>query len=277
MTVTDHSISQEDFDLFRCDSCRFTFTQDIPDQEHIGNYYKGADYISHSDSRKGLVNKLYHRARSIMLDRKYKLIKKYTPGRRHLDYGTGTGYFLQYMKKRGYQVSGVEIDAETRTYAQQLFGLEIDTPDNLLADTRRQIYDSISMWHVLEHIEQPHRLLSQMHRLLDDEGYLFVAVPNHVSTDGKKYKEHWAGYDVPRHLWHFEPDTMQKMAQKNGFTVVAKQSMPFDPYYNSLLSERYRKAALSLVRGGLTGLVNTFASLGNTDRSSSLIYILKKQ
>lgn len=276
MSVKDHSISQEIFEVYNCASCSFVFTQQVPDQEHIGRYYEGDAYISHSDSRAGLVNKLYHKARSIMLERKQKLIKSYVVGKRHLDYGAGTGYFLEHMKRKGYQVKGIEIDSDARAFAKSNFEIDVDPPSSLMQDQRNDLYDSISMWHVLEHIQEPHALLQKLHQVLSDDGYLFVAVPNHTSTDGQHYGPYWAGYDVPRHLWHFSPKTMRDMARRNGFEVIALEGMPFDPYYNSLLSERYMDRSLALLRGAVSGLKNTIASWSATEKASSIIYILQK-
>jgi 2-polyprenyl-3-methyl-5-hydroxy-6-metoxy-1,4-benzoquinol methylase len=276
MNVKDHSISGETFDLFKCQNCGFTFTQDIPDQAHIGDYYKSEDYISHSDTQKGIINKLYHKARSIMLDRKYRLIQSQVKGNRLLDYGTGTGYFLQYMSTKGYEAQGVEIDADARKFIEDKFGLQVIEPAQFLKKNDKEIYDAISMWHVLEHVEDPDSLLKKMHQLLDHNGKLFIAVPNHISKDAKAYKEYWAAYDVPRHLWHFEPKTMQLMAKKNGFKVESLHRLPFDPYYNSLLSAKYKKLAFSFFRGGVSGLLSSIKSWGDIEKSSSLIYVLSK-
>lgn len=277
MSIKDHSISGETFDVFACTSCKFTFTQDIPDQDHIGDYYKSEDYISHSDTQDGLINKLYHKARNVMLDRKLKLIKKSVSGKKLLDYGAGTGYFLQHMTKHGFAASGVEIDPEARTFIKDKFDLIVNEPSVMLNDTRAKVYDAITMWHVLEHVEKPHELLTKMHHLLNDDGRIFIAVPNHISRDGQTYKGYWAAYDVPRHLWHFEPETMALMAKKNGFAVEKYERLPFDPFYNSLLSEKYKSSALALVKGGISGLLSAAKSLSDIKKSSSLIYVLKKK
>ncbi|MEM9260567.1 MAG: methyltransferase domain-containing protein, partial [Bacteroidota bacterium] len=123
LTVKDYSITGEHFDIWRCAACDFLFTQDPPVAEEAGAYYEGEEYISHSDNQEGIVNKLYHRARDFMLGQKYQLVAKTAPGKRLLDYGTGTGYFTDFMVRKGYQAEGIEIDEKARTYGQEKFGI----------------------------------------------------------------------------------------------------------------------------------------------------------
>lgn len=277
LTIKDHSISREVFDLLQCSACSFVFTQDVPTPQAIAPYYKGENYISHSDSREGLANKLYHIARNVMLSKKYQLIKKANRTGKHLDYGAGTGYFVKYLKDKGLSADGVEIDSNARSYATKQHGIQLIAPEALLSGTASELYDTISMWHVLEHIHDLDQLLGKLLSLMTREGTLFVAVPNHTSTDGQKYGAYWAGYDVPRHLWHFSPKTMQAVMTNNGLQVIDMQAMLFDPYYNSMLSERYMGHSAALLRGSVSGVANTLAGVADTEKSSSIIYTIKKQ
>lgn len=252
-------------------------TQDVPSRETIGKYYEGDAYISHSDSQDGLVNKLYHRARRIMLSKKFDLVRKNNANNRHLDYGAGTGYFVKYLIDQGLQADGVEIDADARAYAKKQHQVDLYAPDALFDQAADETYDTISMWHVLEHIHDLDVLVAKLKSLLTQDGTLLVAVPNHTSTDGDKYGAYWAGYDVPRHLWHFSPATMHRLMAKHRLQVVSMRGMLFDPYYNSMLSERYQGHGMALLRGSISGMSNSLASLLNVERSSSIIYTIKKQ
>ena len=104
--VRDYFLSGEDFTLFQCSNCEFVFTQAHPEKENISHYYKSEDYVSHSNTHQGIVNRLYHLARVYMLGRKRKLIKRLIGNRtgRILDVGTGTGFFLNHMKEHGWDV-----------------------------------------------------------------------------------------------------------------------------------------------------------------------------
>jgi 2-polyprenyl-3-methyl-5-hydroxy-6-metoxy-1,4-benzoquinol methylase len=274
--VKDHSISQESFELIECEYCGFLMTQNHPDATAIGPYYASEDYISHTNTTKGLVNQLYHKVRSYMLVQKQKLVERYCSGGRLLDVGTGTGYFLSHMRNGGWQVTGLEPDTGARKVAKERFGLDIDDIEALYS-LAEESFDVITMWHVLEHVHSLNHNLAQINRLLCDRGWLIIAVPNPTSSDATHYGKFWAAYDVPRHLWHFSPKSMKLLLEKHGFDLRDTKGMPFDAFYVSLLSEKYRHSPLGTLKGGLAGLVTNIKSLGDTRHSSSLIYIARKK
>ncbi|PHI19232.1 methyltransferase type 12 [Lewinellaceae bacterium SD302] len=276
MEVKDHSISQEQFPIWRCQDCSFTFTQDAPAPTAIGPYYKGEEYISHSDSKEGIVNKLYHKARDIMLGRKYQLVNRLANGKRLLDIGTGTGYFLDYMQRQNYEVTGVEIDEDARNYGAGKFGVTIHSPEFLNGAAKAGSYDVITLWHVLEHLYTPLEDLQSSHALLADDGVLIIAVPNLTSADAQHYGAHWAAYDVPRHLWHFSPATMEQMTRKAGFKLLETHHMPMDPFYVSIMSSKYKNGG-GLIGGAIQGAKSYLNSLTDAREGSSVIYVLRKQ
>lgn len=275
LNAKDHSISQENFSIWQCGDCTFTFTQDAPDPAAIGPYYKGEEYISHSDSKEGVVNKLYHKARDFMLGRKYQLVDRLVKGKNLLDVGTGTGYFLDYMQRKQYQVTGVEIDGAAREYGAKKFGVTIHPPEFLTQGAQTAGYDAITLWHVLEHLYTPLKDLQTFHQLLNADGVLVIAVPNYTSADAQQYGAHWAAYDVPRHLWHFSPKTMEAMTGKAGFKLLETHHMPMDPFYVSIMSSKYKNSG-GLIGGALQGAKSYLNSLTDARAGSSVIYVLKK-
>ena len=165
-----------------------------------------------------------------MLKRKGKLIQKLTKGKRLLDIGSGTGYFLNHMKQNGFTVIGVEIDDSARKATLKNFNIKVNPPATFLEGQLSEKVDVISLWHVLEHLHDMDGYMQSMHRQLADNGFVLIAVPNHTSYDAQHYGKHWAAYDVPRHLWHFSPKTVAKLAEKNGFKVVGQKRLPLDPF-----------------------------------------------
>ena len=278
LTCVDHCVSGESFYLCRCADCGFLFTQDFPEEGEIGRYYETPAYISHSDTHKGLVNKLYHWVRAFMLKRKARLVEGAAHRRtgRLLDVGTGTGYFPDAMRRRGWQVEAVEKNAGARDFARRHFALEVQ-PEGALKAMPSEGFDVITLWHVMEHLEHLDETWQELHRLLAGRGTLVVAVPNCTSYDADRYGAYWAAYDVPRHLWHFTPATMQRFALKHGFVLAARHPMPFDAFYVSMLTERYMRRRGAFLRGCVTGIMAWFSSLVRKDRSSSLIYVFRKQ
>lgn len=277
LTCTDHFATGESFAILTCTSCGFRMTQDVPVEAEIGRYYQSPDYISHSNTHQGLMNRVYHAVRSYMLNRKARLVEKCcgrTQGRL-LDVGAGTGYFAHTMQQRGWQVEAVEKSAEAREFARQQFRLPV------LDESRRDsfatgYFHAITLWHVMEHIEDLPALWRGLYRQLDRDGRLIVAVPNCASADACHYQQHWGAYDVPRHLWHFTPDTMVRMARHYGFELCGCHPMPFDAYYVSMLSEKYRGRKAYFWRGALRGLICGLQAMGHPERSSSLIYVFRK-
>ncbi|UTW63892.1 class I SAM-dependent methyltransferase [bacterium SCSIO 12741] len=277
LAVPDHSVSKEVFELVECSNCGFVFTQNVPSEDTIGPYYQSEAYISHSDSKKGVINRVYHRVRQYMLNRKWKLISGLTAHRTLLDIGCGTGYFPDYMQNKGFEVTGVEKDPDARKTCKDLFGLDVLDPDVFLDKGLGKKFGAITLWHVLEHLHQLNRYLETMHKHLEDDGILVIAVPNHDSLDAAHYKSDWAAYDVPLHLWHFTPSDIDNLAEKHGFNRIRLTGMPFDPFYNSLLSEQYKKNPLYLISGFIWGKMSFLKGWMNPKKASSVIYVLKKK
>ncbi len=278
LTCVDHYASGEMFHLFRCRDCGFLFTQDFPAEDEIGRYYETPDYISHSDTKKGAMNSVYHWVRTYMLKRKAHLVirEAHRKTGRLLDIGTGTGYFADAMQRRGWQVEAVEKSARARAFAQAHFNLDVK-PHTALNSLSSGSFDVITLWHVMEHLEPLNETWEVMHALLTDKGVLIVAVPNCSSYDAKKYGAFWAAYDVPRHLWHFTPDTMQQFGSKHGFILSGRHSMPFDAFYVSMLTEKHLKHSCTFLRGMTVGTMAWFSALAKKERSSSMIYIFRKK
>jgi 2-polyprenyl-3-methyl-5-hydroxy-6-metoxy-1,4-benzoquinol methylase len=274
----DRSGSGEVFPIVQCLDCDFVFTQKVPTADFIGPYYDFDEYISHSDSKISIIDKVYHWVRERMLKRKYNLIKKHHDGdsSRILDYGSGTGYFLNFMQTMGWDVTGVEINEHARKVAKDKFGLQLNPPE--LFNQLNGPFEVISLWHVLEHLYDFTDKLQEFYQKLSPGGLLILALPNHTSMDAQWLKQDWAAYDTPRHLWHFAPKNIKQMAAKYGFQYEANYAMPFDAYYVAILSNQLkRKNFISLVKGGLLGLLSNINCTFNTEKASSIIYILKKK
>ena len=266
------------FHLCRCRDCGFLLTQDFPVEAQIGRYYETTVYISNSDTRKGAVNSMTHWVRNYMLGRKARLVVREAHRKegRLLDLGTGTGYFADAMQRRGWQVEAVEKSAQARAFAKEHFNLDVK-PHTALKDFAPGSFDVITLWHVMEHLEPLNETWETLHSLLTEKGVLIVAVPNCSSFDAKKYGAYWAAYDVPRHLWHFTPGTIQQFGSKHGFIMAERHPMPFDAFYVSMLTEKHMRHSCTFLRGMVTGTLAWFSALVKKERSSSMIYVFRKK
>ena len=277
LSAVDKTVTHETFSIFHCTDCTLRFTQDIPDFSSIGKYYQSNDYISHSDSKEGIINRLYHYVRNFTLVQKFKLILHVTGiGTGNLlDIGAGTGAFANTMKQKGWRVTGLEPDFTARTQAENIYGLTLDTPE-LIDTLTNHSFDVITLWHVLEHVHDLNGYWNHFNRLLHNNGKLVIAVPNYTSSDAQFYKANWAAYDVPRHLYHFSPASMVKLAAKYGFKLKKIAPMWFDSFYVSMLSSAFKKNRTNLVSAFCIGLWSNVITLFNAKKCSSIIYILER-
>lgn len=278
LVCEDYLLSKESFSIHTCLDCGFAFTQDFPTEDLIGKYYEASDYVSHSDTHKGIINGLYHYARAVALRSKTKLIQKYASTKTGtlLDVGCGTGYFLNSMREKEWIVTGIEKSQSTRDYAHKKFGLNIQDSDYIhqISDKTK---NSISLWHALEHIQNLNETMATFYRILKDDGTLFIALPNKSSVDACYYQNKWAAYDVPRHLWHFSPPNFQLFAEKHNFELLEIKPMYFDPLYISMLSEKNKGTFAGSLIGLIKGTLFCLQSFFNAKKCSSVIYILKKK
>jgi SAM-dependent methyltransferase len=244
----------------------------------MDRYYETPAYISHSNTKKGVMNRVYHWVRSYMLWCKTRLVEREAHRRtgRLLDIGAGTGYFADAMRLREWEVEAVERNKHARLFAKEHFDLTIQSETALLEYTSGA-FDVITLWHVMEHLENLNETWEQLNTLLGEKGTLVIAVPNNLSYDADVYGAYWAAYDVPRHLWHFTPSTMQQFGSKHGFALASYWPMPFDAFYVSMLSEQYKNHSCAFLRGAVTGLKAWFHAWGNKEKSSSIIYVFRKK
>ena len=277
LTVTDHSVSGKKFQVAECGNCSLRFTQDVPGAASISPYYKAEGYISHTNTSKGLVNRIYQFVRKRTMISKRKLVEKVTGVKRGnmLDMGSGVGSFVNEMQQNGWQVTGLEPDADARKVAKDLYRLD-------LSDTKEfyQLapgsFDAVTMWHVIEHVHDLSAYIQQLRNILKENGRLLVAVPNYTSLDAKIYGEYWAAYDVPRHLYHFSPRSLQILMEKHGLKVAQYKPMWYDSFYISLLSSKYRNGKANWITAFWNGLLSDVKTMADVKRCSSVIYIIGK-
>lgn len=271
----DQTVSKEKFQLLNCCTCTFLITSPRPDQFSIGKYYDSPDYISHSPASSTLQDKIYFKARQYSLSKKRRLIEQHSTRGNILDVGCGTGEFLKQMQQYKWSATGTEPNSKARSIAKQN-RIEIF---NELSEISEQTFQAITLWHVLEHIHDLNGTLEKIKDLLDKDGTIFIAVPNHKSHDAKHYQEYWAAYDVPRHLWHFDQTAMAKLLEKHQLNLIKTAPMKLDSFYVSLLSECYRNPfqakLIQMLKAFVYGLTSNLKA-STSSEYSSLIYVVKK-
>ncbi len=269
--VQDHSVSKESFDLLLDEELQLLKTYPQPDLDKLPSYYESEDYISHTDSKRTLFEKLYHLVKTNALKNKVALITKQNPLKGNLlDIGAGTGDFLNHAKNSGWNCVGIEPNEKAKNIAISK-GVNFT---NTLEELENNSFDVITMWHVLEHIPDLENHIKTLKKLLKPNGTIIIAVPNYKSFDAKHYDSFWAAYDVPRHLWHFSKTSIQKLFKKENLELNKVKPMWFDSFYVCLLSEKYKTGKMSFIKGFLFGFISNCSGILKKEYSSH-IYILK--
>ncbi|WP_343696143.1 class I SAM-dependent methyltransferase [Flavobacterium sp.] len=271
LTVKDHSVSQEIFDLYYDEDLDMLITSPQPDLENLGRYYESEDYISHTDNKRSIFEKAYHFVKSIALKNKLNLINSEQSQKgKILDIGAGTGDFLLTAKNDGWNVIGIEPSDRAKNIAKQKGISFVEETASL----ENNSFDVITMWHVLEHVPNLENQINELKRLLKPTGTLIVAVPNFKSFDAKHYGEFWAAFDVPIHFWHFSKKAIKSLFEKVDMKLEKVLPMKFDSFYVSLLSEKYKTGKMNFIKAFFIGLKSNLKASG-TKEYSSHIYVLK--
>lgn len=273
ITVKDFSVSGESFCLLLNEEYQLLKTHPQPTSDRLGMYYEFDDYISHTDGKRTLFEKMYHFIKRRAIKNKLRLIEQHQPVKgKILDIGAGTGDFLLEAKNKNWETVGVEPNEKAKSIAIKKGVLFADTIEKLESNS----FDVITLWHVLEHVPDVVHQVAELKRLLKPSGTLIIAVPNFKSFDANYYKTFWAAYDVPRHLWHFSKTAIEKLFDKQNMNLVAVKPMWFDSYYVSLLSEKNKTGKMNFINGLAIGFVSNVVGIFKNEYSSH-IYILKNK
>jgi 2-polyprenyl-3-methyl-5-hydroxy-6-metoxy-1,4-benzoquinol methylase len=274
LMAKDYTVTHENFEITRCQACELLFTNPRPTASEASPYYKSENYISHSDTQRGIINRLYHVVRNFTLKQKTRWIEKEKTGNLELlDIGCGNGHFLHACQKAGWKISGMELDPVTAARAETMLGIDIYSSIKNIPKSEK--FNLISLWHVLEHVYELEEYFMFFKSQIAKEGVLLLALPNSKSFDAHHFKEYWAAYDVPRHVYHFEPSTIASLAKKHGFKLKSTRGQIFDSFYISLLSHEYKTGKKKLINSFVTGLWSNISAYFGKGNYSSNLYIFE--
>ena len=270
LNVKDHSVSKETFELLYDENLDMLITHPQPSLEKLPSYYESVDYISHTDGNKSLFEKLYQFVKFIALKNKLKLINSESRKGRILDIGAGVGDFLSVCKNDGWHTIGIEPSEKAKNIAKNKGVPFVEK----LSELENNSFDVITMWHVLEHVPDLEHQICELKRLIKSDGTIIIAVPNFKSFDANHYKEFWAAFDVPIHLWHFSKTAIKKLVAVERLELVNVLPMKFDSFYVSLLSEKYKTGKMNFIKAFYIGLKSNWKGNRNSEYSSH-IYVIK--
>ncbi|MCD4832074.1 MAG: methyltransferase domain-containing protein [Anaerohalosphaeraceae bacterium] len=247
--------TQNFFDVVKCDSCGFVFTNPRPTKETIGvfypdsaGYYTPGNPFADKDSRKEKVirtmlahyygyefesphNRFTAFLLKLLLMRKIALarIPKFVPSGRLLDVGCSWGMHLAKMASYGWDVYGLEFNAKAAEYARDVLGLNnVSIGSFETCDYQNGFFDVVHMGMVLEHLHDPAASLKMANKVMKPAGQLIVSVPDITGLEAKLYKKISYTLHVPQHLNHFSPKTITMVLEKAGFKVEKIIHQNFD-------------------------------------------------
>lgn len=273
--LKDEFLTKEDFHICECLNCGLLYTTPRPPKEKIGAYYKSDEYYSHQENKKGFIPKLYEAVKKTNLKHKYHLATEGIKTGKLLDIGCGVGDFIHTAEKKGWLCTGIEPSEDAKKIAQNRIKAEIFDSASL-EQLLNQSFDVITMWHVLEHVDNLRWQMEQLQRIIKPKGKIVIAVPNYKSYDAQFYKEQWAAYDVPRHLNHFNKTTLVNIFKSKGLQLIKTEKLIWDAYYISYMSEQYKNHKLPLLKGAYRGLMSNCMAR-RSGEWSSMVYVFEPQ
>lgn len=273
--IRDEFLSHEEFQIHECPKCGLLFTEPRPSKEKIGEYYKSEEYYSHQENKHGFIPKIYEKVKSVNLKKKYRISTKGMKTGKVLDIGCGVGDFLHTMEQKGWECTGVEPSKDAKNIARKRIKGKLFAPEEVIK-MQEASFDLITMWHVLEHVDDLKWELEQLTRLIKPDGRIVIAVPNYKSYDAQFYKELWAAYDVPRHLNHFNQKTLANIFKTKGLNLVQTDKLIWDAYYISYMSEQYKHHSLPLLRGVFRGWISNCKARKSWEWSS-MVYVFERE
>ncbi len=278
LKVRDDLVSGKTFTLFKCNKCEVLHTKPVPEEDQMQNFYQSPGYISHTVKPATFFEKAYFFIRKRMIKRKIRYIEDHFGGKpKILDYGCGTGEFLKKCIEKGWKGFGFEPGENARKIAQDKTKINIMINRDQLNEFSERPFDVITLWHVIEHVADPDKAMICINDILKKNGLLVLAVPNYDSYDAKHYKESWAGYDVPRHLYHFNERSMKILGEKYGFQLINKKPLIFDSFFVSLLSEQNSNLLIKIIKAAIVGFISNLNGLLKRKPYSSQAYFFRKK
>lgn len=236
--------------LARCDNCDLIF-QSITPADARDAYVNGEYIARHVDYVEE------ERAAAHIAERRANWLESFTSPGRLLELGSGRGFFLDAVRRCGFDPLGVEPSPALAERAGQEFGVQVKQGFLEEVDLAGERFESVCMFHVFEHVDEPITLLDRLAGLLLGCGLLVLEVPNLASAMARRRAEGWAAVQPANlHITQFTPSSLRRVVERAGFEVLAADTIAPWPYippadrwrHRALLGYAYRAASLRTLR-----------------------------
>jgi 2-polyprenyl-3-methyl-5-hydroxy-6-metoxy-1,4-benzoquinol methylase len=213
-----------DFYLVRCLNCDLIYQNPQLTIGELSNHYP-KEYLPYREDIRKEKSALRRLDQSYGLARTCRRVIQHHPQTgRLLDVGCATGLFMNAMRQRGWEVTGVDLSPYAAQYARRNFNLEVEVGTIEDIAYASDTFDLVTLWDVLEHVPDPRATLKEIARVLKPEGMLALSLPNPVCIEARLFGSYWVGWDRPRHLHLFTPAVLARYLQDSGFELISLQS-----------------------------------------------------
>ena len=219
--------------IHRCLDCGFGWTEPALRDEEIKQYYPSTYLGDTERTLDEFLSGQLQRSRSWRKEaEKVNLVQHFVSGGRILDVGCGDGKFLWALDSRRWDRTGVEFSEETvRLVNERIDGLKLIEGNIFSSELMENAFDVVTFWHVLEHLPRPQEVLERVQRLLSPGGWVFISLPNINSLQARLFRRYWYAFDdVPRHLYHFAPEPLERLLREKDFQELEHRF--FSPIVN---------------------------------------------
>ena len=276
-TIKERLLGEEEFNIVQCDKCGLIYTNPRPTKEETIHYYpenyepykftvpkplfrggtgllgKTKDIIKRKllNVHYGYFEKL---SNSQIIDNILKILTipliyhfslifpEWKENGKALDIGCSTGEYLYWLKELGWKTYGVEFNEKAANWAREKAGLEVFTGTLSEADFPSGYFDVVTLLSTLEHLADPLSILKEIGRILKKDGTLIIEVPHLLLLEGRLFNNNWAQFEVPRHLYHFVPQTIEEMLLKADFKTILIRHSPHINFLTSTIQNILLKA-----------------------------------
>jgi SAM-dependent methyltransferase len=203
-------------ELYNCNECELYFSISINDLDLI-KFYTSEYKILKENNLNTEKRRIFRLPEQIRL---ISEISKYLPkGKNIIDIGSDKGFFLDEARRYGYKTIGVELSIDSRLYSESIGLSVVDSLEMINSN-----FDAAVLWHSLEHFHKPLELLYQIKDLLNNNGYIFIRVPNFNSFWANFLKDKWIWLQPKVHCFHYTKNSLRKILEKVGFEIIELRS-----------------------------------------------------
>jgi SAM-dependent methyltransferase len=216
LTAPDHFHGRPRlYQLLRCSACSMVWLDDPPSKAEMGMHY-GPDYDRTISTAA--------RAPSHWFERRDEILRLKPGGGAILDLGCATGGFLSTLQGPAWRLFGIEMSEDAAIEARKRCGAEVFVGDIVDADFPPASFDAITCFNVFEHVYEPKEVLVRVAKWLKPGGIFYTLMPNIDSAGARIFRSYWYALELPRHLYHFSPATLRRVAHSAGLREVSLET-----------------------------------------------------